>query len=128
MRLIRGLGFTSLVGALMLGSPSSLWAGNLVLEAEVMESSEEMAIPGAGSAHVRSAVIHHKHERDQAAFSEWLRGHQSGGVKFVASDGSAHQAILYRLKHCFGRGLLLYTTSVSLPEKAVIRLELPVAP
>ncbi len=128
MRLVRGLGFTSLAGALMLGNPSSLWAGSLVLEAEVMESSEEMAIPGAGSAHVRSAVLHHKHERDQAAFSEWLRGHQSGVVKFVASDGSTHQGILHRLKHCFGRGLLLYTTSVSLPEKAVIRLELPVAP
>ena len=128
MRLAKGLGFASLVGGLMLGSPSSLWGGNLVLDAEVMESSEEMAIPGAGSAHVRSAVIHHKHERDQAAFSEWLRGRQSGVVNFVASDGSTHQGILHRLKHCFGRGLLLFTTSVSLPEKAVIRLELPVAP
>jgi len=128
MRLVKGLGCAWLVGGLMLGSPSSLWAGNLVLDAEVMESSEEMAIPGTGSAHVRSAVIHHKHERDQAAFSEWLRGHQSGVVKFVASDGSTHQGMLHRLKHCFGRGLLLYTTSVSLAEKAVIRLELPVAP
>src|SRR2546428_12573662 len=98
MRLIRGLGFTSLVGALMLGSPSSLWAGNLVLEAEVMESSEEMAIPGAGSAHVRSAVIHHKHERDQAAFSEWLRGHQSGGGGFFAGAGGGHQGHLYRVQ------------------------------
>ena len=128
MRLVKGLGFAWLAGGLMLGSPSSLWAGNLVLEAEVMESSGEMAIPGAGSAHVRSAVIHHKYERDQAAFSDWLRGHHSGVVSFVASDGSTHQAILHRLKHCFGRGLLLYTTSVSLAEKAVIRLELPVAP
>src|SRR2546422_4233926 len=110
MRLVRGLGFTSLVGALMLGSPSSLWAGNLVLEAEVMESSEEMAIPGVGSAHVRSAVIHHKHERDQAAFFEWLRGHQSGGGEIFARDGSAHQANLFRLKQCFWRGVALYTT------------------
>src|SRR2546428_12581504 len=98
MRLIRGLGFTSLVGALMLGSPSSLWAGNLVLEAEVMESSEEMAIPGAGSAHVRSAVIHHKHERDQAAFSEWLRGHQSGGGGYGGNGGGGHQGHLYRVQ------------------------------
>src|SRR5438309_11886760 len=113
MRLVRGLGFTSLVGALMLGSTSSLWAGNLVLEAEVMESSEKMAIPGTGPAHVRSAVIHHKHERDQAAFSEWLRGHQSGAVKFVAIDGSTHQAILHRLKHFFGRVLLLDPPTVS---------------
>ena len=128
MRLVRGLGFAWFAGALMLGSPPSLLAGSLVLEAEVMESSAGVGVPGIGSAQVRSAVLHHKHERDQAAFSEWPRGHQSGVVKFVASDGSAHQAILYRLKHCFGRGLLLYTTSVSLAEKAVIRLELPVAP
>ena len=124
----RGLCFTWFLGALLLGNPFSLCAGSLVLEVEVMESSEGMAIPGAGSAHVRFAVIHHKHERDQTAFSEWLRGHQSDSVNFVASDGNTHQGILHRLKHCFGRGLLLYTTSVSLPEKAVIRLELPVAP
>ena len=49
-------------------------------------------------------------------------------VSFFAGDGSAHQAILHRLKHCFGRGLLLYTDSVSLAEKGVIRLELPEAP
>src|SRR2546428_3692641 len=113
MRLVRGLGFTSLVGALMLGSPSSLWAGNLVLEAEVMESSEEMAIPGAGSAHVRSAVIHHKHERDQAAFSEWLRGHQSGGVEVFASDRGAPQAHLSPLKTCFRAGALPFPPSRS---------------
>src|SRR2546427_12824032 len=101
MRLVRGLGFTSLVGALMLGSPSSLWAGNLVLEAEVMESSEEMAIPGAGSAHVRSAVIHHKHERDQAVFSEWLRGHQSGGGEYCARGGGGHQGTSYPRERCF---------------------------
>jgi len=128
MRLVRGLGFAWFAGALMLGSPPSLLAGSLVLEAEVMESSAGVGVPGIGSAQVRSAVLHHKHERDQAAFSEWLRGHQSGVVSFVASDGSAHQASLHRLKHCFGRGLLLYTDVVSLPEKAVIRLELPVMP
>ena len=112
----------------MLGGPSDLWAGSLVLEAEVMESSAGVAVPGTGSAQVRTAVLHQKHERDQAAFSEWLRGHQSGMVSFFAGDGSAHQAILHRLKHCFGRGLLLYTDSVSLAEKGVIRLELPEAP
>jgi len=124
----RGLCFAWLVGALLLGSPGSLWAGSLVLEAEVMESAEGIAIPGTGSAQVRSALIHHKHERDQAAFAEWLRGHQSGAVSFVVSDGSTHRAILHRLKHCFGRGLLLYADGVSLVEKAVIRLELPVVP
>ncbi len=124
----RALCFAWLVGALLLGSPCSLWAGSLVLDVEVMESSEGMAIPGAGSAHVWSAVIHHKHERDQAAFAEWLRGHQSGSVSFIASDGNPHRGILHRLKHCFGRGLLLYTDSAQLTEKAVIRLELPVVP
>ena len=128
MRLVRGLGVTSLIGALMLGSTSSLWAGSLVLEAEVMESSAGVAVPGSGSAHVRTALLHHKHERDQAAFAQWLRGHQSGVVSFVVSDGSTHQAILHRLKHCFGRGLLLYADDVALAEKAVIRLELPLAP
>jgi len=128
MRLVMGLGFASLVGALMLGSPSSLWAGSLQLEAEVMESSEGMVVPGVTSTQVRSAFIHHQNEPDQATFAEWLLSHQSGSVRFVMSDGSTHQGMLHRLKHCFGRGLLLYADGAQLTEKAVIRLELPVAP
>ena len=119
---------TWLVVVFLLGSTPYLSAETLALEAEVMESSEGLAVPRSASREVQYAVIHHKHERDQAAFSEWLRGHQSGSVSFVASDGNTHQGTLHRLKHCFGRGLLLYTDVVALAEKAVIRLELPKAP
>jgi len=126
--LIRAIGAVGLAAVMILIHAPNLFAETLVLEADVMEGSQGMLVPGMGSAEMRYAIVHHKHERDQAAFSEWLRGHQSGVVKFVASDGSTHQGILHRLKHCFGRGLLLYTTSFSLAEKAVIQLELPVAP
>ena|SRR2546426_1441162 len=126
--LIRWIWVIGLAAVLILIHPPNLFAETLVLEAEVMEGSQGMVVPGMGFSEMRYAIVHHNHERDQAAFSGWLRGHQSGVVKFVASDGSTHQGMLHRLKHCFGRGLLLFTTSISLAEKAVIRLELPVAP
>jgi len=126
--LIRTIGLAGLVVVLVLISAPSLQAEPLRLEAEVLEGSGALALPGVASPEIRYALVHHKHERDQAVFAEWLRGHQSGVVSFVVSDGSTHQAILHRLKHCFGRGLLLYTDAISFPEKAVIRLELPRTP
>jgi hypothetical protein len=33
--------------------------------------------------------------------------------------------MVYRLKHCFGRGLLVYADQVDLAEKDIVRLELP---
>ena len=126
--LIRAIETAGLVVVLVLLSVPLLQAETLVLEAEVLEGSEAMAIPGIVSPALRYALVHHKHAGDQAAFAEWLRSQQRGQVRFVAGDGTVHQAILHRLKHCFGRGLLVFTDAVALAEKAVIRLELPRTP
>ncbi len=81
--------------------------------------------PGSSLASVRYAILRHKHSVDRPSLSGWLRTHQYAMVNFVTKDGMPHQGILTRLKHCFGRGLLLYTDPVDLKEKGVIQLELP---
>jgi len=102
--------------------PLCVQAQGLVVEAEVMEASSDIELPGA--AHVRYAILHHKHERDQASLAQWLRHHKGARVSFQTRDGASHPAVLQRLKACFGRGLLLYADPVQLGTKETIRLSL----
>jgi hypothetical protein len=99
-------------------------AQGLILEAEVLEGSADIMLPGLTHNQVRYVLVHHKHQKDQATLATWLRGHGDARVSFQTPDGTVHQAVLQRLKHCFGRGLLLYTDPVRLEAKAMIRLRL----
>jgi hypothetical protein len=112
------------IGMLVFLFAMSAQAQGLVLEAQVMEASSDVELPGLGSKRVRYVVLHHKHQKDQASLAAWLQHHAGARVSFETLDGAAHEAVLERLKHCFGRGLLLYTDSVRLKEKDVIRLRL----
>lgn len=99
-------------------------AQELVLEVEVMEGSPALELPGPAGNRVRYALVHHKHPQDQASFAAWLQQHSGAKVAFETPDGAAHDALLRRLDHCFGRGLLLYTDPVELKAKGVMRLRL----
>jgi hypothetical protein len=112
------------VGALVVLIASSVHAKMLVLEAEVMEGSMDIVLPGPEPGRVRYAILHHKYQKDQPILSAWLRRHGGAHISFQTQDGTVHRAVLQRLKHCFGRGLLLYTDPVPLEAKTVILLRL----
>jgi hypothetical protein len=114
----------ALIGILVLLCAVSAQAQGLVLEAQIMEASSDIELPGLGTNRVRYAVLHHKHQKDQESLAAWLQHHAGARVSFETLDGAAHEAVLERLKHCFGRGVLLYTDAVRLKEKDVIRLRL----
>ena len=100
------------------------WGGTLMMEAEVLEGSGAMAMPGAAPDPIRYAIVHHHRAQDQARLSTWLRTRSGSLVTFFTKDGVSHQAVLKRLKHCFGRGLLVYSDLVDLAEKDIVRLGL----
>ena len=99
-------------------------AETLAMEAEVLEASRVVDVPGATTTQVRYLVLHHKHQKDQAHLSDWLHRYAGARMTFQTRDGTAHPAVLERLKHCFGRGLLLYSDAVDLKEKDVIQVTL----
>ncbi|WP_447973283.1 hypothetical protein [Nitrospira sp. Kam-Ns4a] len=118
-----GLGILLLFGVLV--SATRAWSDPVELGAEVLEGSQALTIPGLGAAAVRYAIIHHARQEDRERLSQWLQAHEAASVRFSGGDGAFRRALLQRLKHCFGRGLLLYGDPVSLREKEIIRLELP---
>ena len=112
-----------LLGALAVLCSVSATADDLVLDAEVMEAAA-VEVPDLGQASVRYALVHHKHHADQGALARWLQRHDGASVSFRAADGVSHHAVLHRLKHCFGRGLLFYADPVPLHAGDLIRLQL----
>jgi hypothetical protein len=114
----------ALLGMLVMLMASSLQAKELVLEAEIIEGSADITLPDLEQNRIRYALLHHKQQKDRLVLSAWLRS--SGGIRvsFQAQDGTVYQAVLQRLHHCFGRGLLLYTAPVLLEAKATILLRL----
>jgi hypothetical protein len=72
-------------------------------------------------------MLHHKHAKDQARLSDWPHRRDGAQIQLRTHDGATHAAALFRLKHCFGRGLLLYSDAVDVQAKDVITIELEAA-
>lgn len=116
---------TVMVCGVWVERPGSSAAGLLILDAEVLEGSLALEVSGLASESVHYAVVHHHMAQDQFDLSAWLRSRGGSPVTFVTKDGRSHQGVLNRLKHCFGRGLLIYSDRADLAEKELVRLELP---
>jgi hypothetical protein len=112
------------VGLLLIALGTAARCDTPALEAEVLEASQAVMLPGTSQDRIRYLILHHKHQADRERLSAWLHRHGGAEVVFETTDGTTHAAVLQRLKHCFGRGLLLYADAVELKEKAVIRLRL----
>lgn len=110
---------------LLTGMNGGAWGVTLTMEAEVLEGSLALTVPGLASESVHYALVHHHRSQDQSDLSAWLRSRGGSRVTFVTKDGQSHQGVLNRLKHCFGRGLLIYSDRASLAEKEIVWLELP---
>ncbi len=67
---------------------------------------------------VTLVVFHHRDEAARGTMGELLRKQSGAAVEFQTRDGQWHPATLLRLKSCFGRGLLVFSTgSARLAEK-----------
>ncbi len=58
-------------------------------------------------------VFHQQDQKDGARLGALLRRHSEASVEFQTADGAWHPATVMRLKSCFGRGLLLFPSSVT---------------
>lgn len=59
-----------------------------------------------------TAVIFHQRDKaDGPRLGELILAHSGEEVEFETTDGKRHRATLFRLKSCFGRGLLLFPSS-----------------
>lgn len=58
-------------------------------------------------------IFHQKNKSDGPRLGEMLRALDGKSVRFEKADAKPHAATLFRLKTCFGRGLLLFPASTA---------------
>ena len=73
---------------------------------------------------IHFVVIHHANAADRETLSRWLKANSGTEVRFTVA-GKVYHGILYRLAHCFGRGLLIYARKTPVHEKDIIEVDLP---
>lgn len=83
------------------------------IEAEVIEVFSRSDGPSA-------FLVHHASESGRNAFGEWLRAHDGARVSCRLQDGSTVDARIFRVRMCFGRGLILTRAPVAIRAKDVI--------
>ncbi|HUI43140.1 MAG TPA: hypothetical protein VL523_14350 [Terriglobia bacterium] len=90
------------------------------LACKVMEAKEAAAVK------VTAVLFHQAGLPDREHLGEWLRNNDGASVEFETSDGRWHPATVFRLRNCFGRGLLVFAAqSAHLEEGTKFLLRLP---
>ena len=95
-------------------------AKNEAITCRVIEAFE------AGSLGVRVVLFHQRDKADGPRLGALLLGHSGEEMEFETRDSQRHRAPVFRVKSCFGRGLLLVPASeVKLSEKDEFTLRVP---
>jgi hypothetical protein len=85
------------------------------LEVEVIEVFSASEGPSA-------FLAHHVSETARTAFGEWLRVHNGARIIYRLPNGTAVDGRIFRVKMCFGRGLILTLVPVAIRPKDVVKI------
>ena len=70
----------------------------------------------------KAALVHHAKPEQRDSLSEWLRAHPHSSVRLNSKSGQETTATCFRVRLCFGRGLLLLDRQLSLREGDTLTL------
>ncbi len=70
-------------------------------------SCRVMEVHASAELRVITVVFHQKDKNDGPRLGALLGKHSGASVEFQTADGAWHRAQVFRLKSCFGRGLLI---------------------
>ena len=90
--------------------------GRASLEVEVMET-----FSGSGGPSV--FLVHHVSEALRNAFAQWLRANNGARIVCRLDDGTKIDGRIFRVKLCFGRGLVLTSAPVAIRPKDVLIID-----
>jgi hypothetical protein len=67
-------------------------------------------------------LVHHANEATRNTFSEWLRANDRKTVLCRNGAGAAIEGRVFRVRMCFGRGLILTGSRLSIREKDILNI------
>jgi len=114
-----------LTACLVFLSPLRVFAvDEIKMPCEVLEVSGSAKTLTDAFQNIHFMVIHHANAVDRERLSKWLKENSGTEVTFFVRH-QIHKGILYRLAHCFGRGLLLSTDKIDVKARDIILVNLP---
>jgi len=69
-----------------------------------------------GSEYPLALLVHHADERNRTEFAQWLRAQPEKAIRIVSINGQGVRGTMFRVRMCFGRGLILLETSLRVEE------------
>jgi hypothetical protein len=57
--------------------------------------------------------FHQRDASDRDALGEFLRAHSDAVAQFQSAEGTWHDATVFRIKSCFGRGMLVFSAGAA---------------
>jgi len=102
-------------------------ADEIGMPCEVLEVSGNVKAQSDTLRDIHFMVIHHANAADRVKLSNWLKGNSGTEVGFTVG-GKKYYGVLYRLAHCFGRGLLIYRDKIDVKARIIIEVTLPAKP
>ena len=126
----KNLGVFAATGLLLAVAPVGLATGARSAAARPQEVSVVACrvLEAHTSAELRvvTAVFHQKDKNEGPRLGALLGNHSGASVEFQTADGAWHKAQVFRLKSCFGRGLLVFSAGeAQLAEKRDFVLKFP---
>ena len=73
---------------------------------------------GSGS---RALLVHHADAAARDAFANWLQTHPKAAIR-VRSASEERAASIFRIRMCFGRGLILLERPIQIREREVLTI------
>ncbi len=75
---------------------------------------------------VTGAVFHQADAAERAPLAKFIQENSGKTIEFETADAQVHSATLFRMKSCFGRGMLvLRSGDAHLAERSTFTLRLP---
>ena len=88
-----------------------------IMTVEVLEIFQSRTGPCA-------LLVHHGAPELRQDFSTWLHRFDGAQIELRTSDGAGAAGRIFRVKMCFGRGLVLISSAVNVRSKDKLRIEL----
>ncbi len=69
---------------------------------------------------VMAVLVRHAAAVERDRFANWLRSHPKSAVRVRTTSGADAPGTLFRVRMCFGRGLIIFQTRMNVRERDVL--------
>jgi hypothetical protein len=67
-------------------------------------------------------LVHHAEAETRDVFAKWLQAHPNATIRIRRQDGQEVTATIFRVRMCFGRGLILLQSGLPVREREILTM------